>query len=54
MIKIWIQNCSLEQFYLRKELIYVTWQGRNHIHKQAATDVGNKLVITKREGVRVG
>jgi hypothetical protein len=54
MIKIWIQNCSLEQFYLQKELTYVKWQGGNHVYKQAATDVGNKLVITNREGVRLG
>lgn len=44
-VKIWIQNCSLEQFHLPKELPYIKWQGRNYTQEQTAQPHFSKVPV---------
>lgn len=40
-----IQNCSLEQFHLPKELPYIKWQGRNYTQEQTAQPHFSKVPV---------
>lgn len=53
MVKTWIQNCSLEQFHLQKELTYIKWQGHNYMQEETAQPQFSKVPIYSllREGM---